>query len=281
MKTILLPTDFSKNAQHAAAFAVSLSELFEAHLVLVHAYAPPVSTTPFVLPLPQQGLMEEAFLEAQEALQSFKTALETAYPHKPWQQLETKMLFGNASDNILALAQNLQADCIVMGTVSHPSLLCKVFGSTTLSVVQKAECPVWVVPQKAEIHGLKRVLYASDLEGDEMNCLHTLVEMKSLLQFDKARLVHVHETNEPEVFPSDEIIEMLEESFDKEQITFRNLHRNDTIVGLETYIRHQKPDLVVLAKRPKGILERLFHTSVLKHLTLSSQVPLLVLQKKY
>ncbi|WP_044173467.1 universal stress protein [Flectobacillus major] len=277
MKIILLPTDFSANAKHAANFAVSLAELINAKIVILHAYAPPVSTTPFVIPLPQQGLMQEALEETKDALEEFKQFV----TQQTSAEIETKLVFGNAVDNIIEATEKLEVDFVVIGSIGTGGILSNIFGSTALSVVQKAQIPVWVVPQNAKIQNIKNVLYTTDLEGDEISCINKLIKISELLGIEQTKAVHVKEYLTPEVFPSSDIIAMLEEEYQGERIVFRNLHRDDTITGIDTYIKNQKPDAVVVAQRPKGLLERLFRESVLKHLTLTSQIPLLVLQKKY
>lgn len=281
MKTILLPTDFSLNAKHAADFAVSLAGLIDAKIILLHAYESPVSTTPFVLPLPQQGLMQEALEETRTLLAQTKEDMQAKYGEVLANKLETKLVFGNPVDNILEAAAEVKADFLVIGSLGEGGILANLFGSTALSIAQKSTIPVWIIPQQSTIQAIKEVIYASDLEGDEVGCINKIINMGELLGINHTKLVHVKEYLSPEVFPSSEIIDLLEEEFGGEKIIFRNLYRDDTIVGIDKYIRNQKPDAVILAQRPKGFVEKLFHESIIKHLTLSSQIPLLVLQKKY
>jgi nucleotide-binding universal stress UspA family protein len=46
MKTILVPTDFSKNAENALHFAIALAKQQKATLILLHAYQMPVAVSP-------------------------------------------------------------------------------------------------------------------------------------------------------------------------------------------------------------------------------------------
>ncbi|MFC5412463.1 universal stress protein [Larkinella bovis] len=46
MKTILLATDFSRQAQSATDFALHLTELFQARLVILHVYHHPLRLAP-------------------------------------------------------------------------------------------------------------------------------------------------------------------------------------------------------------------------------------------
>jgi hypothetical protein len=77
---------------------------------LLHAYESPVSTTPFVLPLPQQGLMQEALEETRTLLAQTKDDMLAKYGDVLANKLETKLVFGNPVDNILEASEELRPD---------------------------------------------------------------------------------------------------------------------------------------------------------------------------
>jgi nucleotide-binding universal stress UspA family protein len=56
--------------------------------------------------------------------------------------------FGSPSERILALAEELQADLIVIGTHGRKGIQRVVVGSVAENVLRHAHCSVWVVRQK-------------------------------------------------------------------------------------------------------------------------------------
>ncbi len=56
---------------------------------------------------------------------------------------------GDPVEEILKTAEVLQALCIVMGAHGKSLLRRFLFGTTTMSILHGASCPVWFVPEAA------------------------------------------------------------------------------------------------------------------------------------
>lgn len=280
MKTILLPTDFSDTSKHAADFAITLADLLQAQLLVIHAYMPPITTTEYVIPLPEQGFMQEYFKVEEDMLTNFTKELTERYEHvsKPYAKVISKFMVGAVSDCIQEIEEEMPIDFVVMGTVGASNAWERFWGTNTLSVVKNIKTPIWIIPKETALHAIEHLIYTADLEGDEIGAVKKVLDVATLLGAD-TKVLHIHETFEPEVYPSKKIIDTLEDEFEGQPVSFTNLYRDDTIAGLDTYIHHHQPDAVVIARREKGLLERLFHTSVISHLAVTSKIPVLVLQK--
>src|ERR1700687_1370722 len=138
VRSIVCATDFSLGSLRAAEFAVSLAHEYQADLTLVH-------------------VVDEVLTESPDpAIQLTEQRLRQMIPSEPQLLYEPEMVveIGPAAERILAVANELIADIIVMGvrgagafadTASH-------FGSIAHRVVALASCPVMTVgdPQKAE-----------------------------------------------------------------------------------------------------------------------------------
>ena len=266
MKNILVPTDFSTSAKYAAEFAFSLAELMDGKVTFLHVIQlVPDPATATALPV-------STVEEVQREMENFKQTVQ-------WSSTsETKILYGEVSSTIVDTANELKADFIVMGNVGHSKFFETIFGSHTLTVAKRAQCPVWVIPEKIALDKIKSIIYAADLEGDEVEVVNKLISISKLIGAH-LKAVHIEEEFEPEIFSSKEIIEGIKRHLIDQTIVFKNLHREDTIKGIDAYIKSQKPDVIVLAQEKKGFLEKLFHISTTRHFILSSKVPVLVLQK--
>lgn len=280
MKTILIPTDFSDTAKHAADFAITLADLLQAKVLVIHAYMPPVTTTEYVLPLSGADLGQAYFKVEEDSLEAFTKELKERYEDstKPYAKVESKFMVGAVADCIKEIEEELAIDFIVMGTVGANNAWERFWGTTTLSVVKHIQTPIWIIPEETELHAIEHLIYTADLEGDEIGAIKKVLDVATLLGAN-TKVLHIKETFEPEVYPSKKIIDTLEDEFEGQPVSFTNLYRDDTIDGLDTYIHHHQPDAVVIARRDKGLLERLFHTSVLSHLAVTSKIPVLVVQK--
>lgn len=145
--TILVPTDFSPDAEQAVSVAVELAEHFGAKIVVVHAYHVDIAMVSpmagaYALP---QGFYED--LRAQANAQVQKVASEIAAKGI---DASGVAIAEPASVAIVAQAEALPADLIVIGTRGLTGLKHVVLGSVAERVVRTAPCPVLTVKAAAE-----------------------------------------------------------------------------------------------------------------------------------
>ena len=168
MKTILLPTDFSQIAHHTADFALSLTLLLEAKLVILNVIQPIADA--YNIPMSSSHYYQYAEETAERAMDTFKEEMiaRQAISLVPLPRVETKVVYGNISSTILEVAKDFKADFIVMGMAGDRTIFDNIFGSNALNVAKNSECPVWIIPHKTKIHQINKVVYITDLQGNEV-----------------------------------------------------------------------------------------------------------------
>lgn len=142
IRTILLPTDFSTDAENAAETALDLlaGVTEPARLILLHAYHLPYEYTVY-------GTIPTSFDYRQDVGGASAARLEeVAEPlRSKGLSVETRSCEGYPPEVIVAEAESLGADLISMGTHGRSGLAHLVMGSTAERVVQHAPCPVLTV----------------------------------------------------------------------------------------------------------------------------------------
>jgi nucleotide-binding universal stress UspA family protein len=146
--TILHPTDFSKEAGHAFDVACALARDNRARLVVLHVERPPVTTlggTAGIPPLPIEYDRERLMAE-----------LKCIQPPEPGIPIEHRLEHGEPGPVILAVAHEIGAGMIVMGTQGRRGLRRLLMGSVAEQVVRKATCPVLTIrtPTETELSRL-------------------------------------------------------------------------------------------------------------------------------
>lgn len=153
INNILVPTDFSKNAQAAFDMAYSLAQQLHAKLFVLHVQDE--STLRIAL---KEGLVEEASTdeELQDKIHElirmrFSSLLagadETDVP------IEYLHKHGDPKSKIVDYAAEIDADLIVIGMhgISAVTVLMRtLLGSVTESVLRKSPCPTLVVRLESE-----------------------------------------------------------------------------------------------------------------------------------
>ena len=133
---ILVPTDFSADADHALEHAKGLALQFECRLTLLHVvylYLPGSTAAGF------PAYTAQLKREADQQLQGPRSRVDEAgVPHEAFTEM------GVPADKIVEVAKDRQVDLIVMGTQGRTGLPHLLLGSVAERVVRLAHCSVMV-----------------------------------------------------------------------------------------------------------------------------------------
>ena len=143
IKTILAATDFSSDADAALEMAIEFAKVFDAKLELFHAYhveIPPIYAGfggDFTRP---QDILEPIREGAEDSMNKLVESVAARGV-----EVRGRVEMEHASRAILAEAERLLADLIVMGTRGLTGIEHLVLGSTAEKVIRLAHCPVLTV----------------------------------------------------------------------------------------------------------------------------------------
>jgi nucleotide-binding universal stress UspA family protein len=138
---ILVPVDFSNHSAEAVRYAADLSRRYEASVTLAHIYQP----VAYALP---EGYVLYTVAQLASMMSEFEKQLEAAKAHAQAAgalSVDTKVLQGVVSSEIVSFAERSDHDLIVMGTHGRTGLKHALLGSVAEKVVRKAPCPVLTV----------------------------------------------------------------------------------------------------------------------------------------
>jgi nucleotide-binding universal stress UspA family protein len=138
-KSIIVPTDFSRDAAEALHYASVLARTLDKPISLVHVK--PSSILPHA---------HEDIDDPSEAVEQAK--LEALKPEGPHIDFERQFLHGNPSDAILQFAYEHHAGLIVMGSHGRTDAPDQPIGSIAAAVLHRSRVPVICVkaPSPAE-----------------------------------------------------------------------------------------------------------------------------------
>jgi len=145
-RRILCPTDFSAGARAALTYALSLGEEEDARVTLLHVVEVPPELSDGTI----AGGVELQTLHTRVA-EVRRRQLEDLVPASAreccW--VDTAVVEGKASREIVRMATERASDLIVMGAHGRGALDVLVFGSNTHAVIRAGLCPVLTVPASA------------------------------------------------------------------------------------------------------------------------------------
>lgn len=271
MKTILVPTDFSANANTAVQYAARLAAHLKSSIILFHCV--PVQVAVAEVPAwyePEQGLLE--YYESKLAAEASQLRLENSNQF----EVEVVCRKGSLAQNLNDLIREKGVDMVVMGFKGASSWLDKLIGTVTSTFIKETICPVLIVPGQVAPVLPQRVAYAADFEHQEQVFLTQLLGITRPLQAEVS-IVHVQSRPHVDLAAEDKALDAINQAFPGNDFAFAEVRQHDVAAGLEAFVAENRMEVLALASRERSFLEDLFHTSVTDRLAIHPAVPLLVL----
>ncbi|MES2730226.1 MAG: universal stress protein [Bacteroidota bacterium] len=280
MKTIVCPTDFSPCAENALQYADALAQPTQTRLIICHNVqmpemaqrAPSESSSPAVAVLAQPS--ENAL---NEKMEKCKQALQGLHPANPG-LYESTLTYGITSDSIPRLAEEKQADLIVMGTKGRHGLEGVIAGTMSAEIVEKAPCPVLIIPENASFQPLKHIVVATDLDENLSPEMHLIFE---LAQRFNAAIHFLHILDKDEVgarATAWEGFKKLQKTISYEKIAFYTNTREDLQKAIVEFSHVHDADLLVMIHHPRSFWQ--LSGSQTKQMAYYTQVPLLAIHEQ-
>src|SRR5688500_14407541 len=161
MKTLLICTDFSDAALHAARYGCMLATKYGfGYITLFHAWQAIVTTT--MLPLHTYEDEDKEMAKASiEQLKKLKEDLEKLTGDDIQIRIRTENLSLGESINTVCREEN--ADMVIMGISGKTKFEKAFIGSSAINVSQNSKYPVLIVPAHAPVEPVQSILFACDL----------------------------------------------------------------------------------------------------------------------
>lgn len=274
MKNILFPTDFSKNANHALNYALTIAKDFGATLYIINTYQLPYSQA---VPTTQKlltALKESAITELQDCIKQIKAQEEFKNINITYQAYE-----GNLINVITDLEAEINFDLIVLGTKGASGIKEILIGSNAEQVVYHAKTSVYVIPENAPVFSFNQIALASDfMPINDYSIFNTLLFMCKKYH-SAIQLVSVSIKDDNNINSHSEL-EKINSFFTGLTISSKKINNSDVLIGLDSYVTQYKPSTLVVISRKHTFFETLFAKTITDKLTCRSKIPIFVVKEK-
>lgn len=270
MKNILIPTDFSKNADLALDYAIHTFPEPDTRFWLVHVYRMPYSGAVISMDL-DDLLMKEREEEIEKQLQA-------ARANHPNVDINARALQGVFLDVITRLIKTDHMDVVVMGTTGATGAKGVFLGSNAANMVKHSSVPVMLIPQLSALRPLNTILLATDLKHihsyETMHPIHAIAKQSGAI----LEILYLEDLDNVPVDEEKETLLL--------DTVFADLPHNFTIqpllqpeMDILDFAEEVNADLVIAVARNYGFFERLIHRSTTRKLSMITDRPLLVLME--
>lgn len=265
MKNILVPTDFSPNAEKALSYAIQLAKKMEGQIFLIHAFEPKMT--------------EEVATDFQEKLgERSKSILETDSV-----KVTYKLFDGTLIDAIEDATREFSIDLVVMGTLGNATLSGKLFGSKTASVIGNSTVPVLAIPLLGEWKIPNKILIGINKFDEKEILILPAIRLSRLFSASVQVFIftdtdddYVEDFKEHE----EKIIlykDKLKEVYNDVEIHAVHLAGHHFKDNVKNWIATNNIDMMVMLTHKKNIIEKIFSGSKTKEMSYIIDIPMMAI----
>lgn len=278
MKKILVPTDFSAQAEHALKLASEIAKKSNAEITILHVVEIPGQTSfntmgqvsqadgmdgVFIIKMIEIGKKKLAKLQDHELLQgvNFKTELKA----------------GNTYFNISSIINEYKPDMVIMGTSGSSGLDEILIGSNAEKVVRNATCPVLTLKEEISLSDINNIAFATSMKNDDKELV---AKMKEIAQLSDAK-IHLLKVNTPNSFESStttyaRMTEYMENNgLEAERHIYNGINEEE---GILDFAKENNIDLIVMGTHGRKGLMHLLSGSIAEDVVNHSKRPIMTLK---
>lgn len=241
MKKLLVLTDMTTNAAHAAGIAVRLADKLSMDIVLYY-------TMPYVPLIPSDSggpyasaMADKLFDDSRERLHE---EVEWLKGHSGNVSIIEKSGEGSLSEVITELTEDPDIEMVVMGGRMGGALDHLFSGSDTAKVIRKAKKPVLIIPITTGWYLPQKVVFATDYSDADIAAVSFVQALSAKLGFT-LNIIHVLRRGE-EVFDIQAEVEF-RKYLNGYQLTCEHIFDESVHQGLQRYCRLHKADVLAMS----------------------------------
>ncbi len=271
MKTILVPTDFSKCANNAMMYALEIAERTGQSITVLYVVYPNEGV--------DNNMYDAFFVDdyVKERLQGMKSWVKKFIrsPHLKDVVVHIDCRIGFPVSTISQTATELGASLIVMGTTGASGLRGIMLGSVAGGVISATKTPVFVVPMKAVFRNTARFAFATDFKMPVSTA--ALQVMREMLNIQHTGLNIVHVFSDPSKHSDQRHEQALSERLGTIPHNYHYLHDKNVVQAIHNFLESTDCNGLVAVAHEHALLHKLFAKSVSRSLAHHTKVPILVL----
>jgi nucleotide-binding universal stress UspA family protein len=290
MKTILVLTDFSDHAKHAAEYAFKLAKKIKANVLLCNTFLVPAEIPMAglsVWPQDEYGILSEGSAAELDQLKEYLQTQTDAEPDTSgfYPHITTSSTSGSIGEMVKELSSRADIQLVVAGTHDKAGLNDLLLGNNADKIIDHLNFPLLLVPPSAAYQPLNKIAFAADLVNvsrDE-DALYQLVKLARLLNAE-ILVTHIYNEKNNKLDFEKQIKALLTNISNKADYTniySRILDDENPEKGLNWICENGHIDMLAMVYQHHSFFEKLFTTSHTQKMARHIAIPLLVLPNQF
>ena len=256
MQNIIVPTDFSFISYNALEYAKMIAKKTDGTIFLVHVMEPISGKYSSTGEFMEDDLDDIYNKKLSEKIGNELKILRKAHTNR-FYEIQTKLLVGDLFQELRDFISFIGPDLVIMGAKGYTDAEEFFLGSLTDKVIRSISCPVITVTGKVNKNVFKNIVYATDLEEEQVRMLNLLKQLQSLF----GSQLHLVKINTRKNFSNDiDTMVEFERLVDKYQVknyTLNCYSHEDEEYGVIYFADVKKADLIAMGVHEKSGFRRL------------------------
>ncbi|GAA4794178.1 hypothetical protein GCM10023231_23170 [Olivibacter ginsenosidimutans] len=274
MKTLLVLTDFSDAATHAAKYATIFAKQLMASRIILFNKLSKIDAIPGT-PL----LVDSAYQSREEAMRQLKRLFhELKFLKHTHTELSYLVKEGKLEELTNELITKYQVDYVVMGLTGKSRLEQTLIGSNTIKIAKTVAKPLLIVPESSKLIPVSKIASISSLfDLKQAQLIHHLLH--PLRQHDTTiELFVLHHENETHIQQGlhNHSLAAVKEQLAPYHPTYVTIGEIDIVRDVLDFCRDQQISLIVHIEKKRNFFESIFSTDITEQIAYVSHVPVLL-----
>ena len=280
MKKILLPTDFSDNAQNAINYALDLFKNESCKLYLLNTYTPIIYSYDYQMNAGgylgeiADVVRDNSIKKLKEIEKNVKDKFKNSKHH-----FEIVSSFNLLTDEIKDKLEQYSIDLIIMGTKGATGAKEILFGTNTIHIIQKVKCPVLAVPDGHFFEEPKEILFPTDYRIDYSNKQLDILKNISSRFESRVHILNVSHGVDPteiEIKNKGKLENLLS---DVKHASYR-VEDQDISQAINEFQKSTYVQLLMMVNNKHSFFENLFFKPIINQIGFHLNIPFLVIPAK-
>ena len=276
MKTILLPTDFSKNSINAIDYAVELFKDMACHFYILNVQKASSFISDDMLVVSSYATIYNTIVDAaKKSIANIISKIEEDKNNSK-HHFHSVVDYDNFIDSINQVSSKYQVDLIVMGTKGASGLDKVIFGSNTVRVIQRCDTPVLAIPDGCGFQPLDKMAFSTNhftlFEEEKLDPLKMFVKL-----YD-AELTILHVADENHLAQKQEKNNaFFNVCFPEALHDYIDVNSKDMVAYIKQYLSNNSIRMLAMISEKHSFLERLFIKHPVESFAFNINIPFLVM----
>jgi len=274
MKTLLVLTDFSAAATHAAKYAALFAKQIGAKRILL------LNKLQSITAIPKSPLVvNRAVLDREDALNHLQLlANEIKFSKPTYTELSFIAKEGELHELTAEMISKYLIDLVIMGLTGKSRLEQTLIGSNTMHMAKTATKPLLIVPEVAKLTPITKIAFILDLM--ELKHIHIVSMIMGLFQTPLQVYMVSYENDHTHASSHhNHHLTAMKQKLAEYNPNYYFIHEVEVVGEILHFIDEHDVSLVVHIEKKKNLFENLFLTDVTERMAYVIKVPLLLVKQ--